>query len=142
MYVCVSVGSIQWNRTCSTLAYPPSHTDLALMYRLFHRIADGIDPMAAMFREEVKREGELLVSDAEAQPEFDGDSLILKILAMQTKYLSMVKEEFDNSNVFHRALKEVSLFVLLCPLPSLTHPVSSSLQTMRVFLGVRGVCKC
>jgi hypothetical protein len=52
-------------------AFPPAHTsplatqteDLSRMFRLFHRIANGLNPVADMFRKHVEDEGNKLVGE-------------------------------------------------------------------------------
>ncbi|MEW5319419.1 MAG: hypothetical protein WDW38_010572 [Sanguina aurantia] len=98
--------------------------DLARMYRLFSRVANGLTPVAEVFRAHVESQGSKLVKevteameskkekDAAAKgPSKDAGSaseqqFVRSVIELHDKYLGYVSTCFCNSSLFHKALKD------------------------------------
>ncbi|XP_062017965.1 cullin-1-like [Rosa rugosa] len=96
--------------------------DLSRMFRLYHKIPKGLEPVANVFKQHVTDEGKALVQQAEdaasSQQGSNGAGaevglvLIRKILELHDKYMAYVTGCFLNHSVFHKALKEA--FEVFC----------------------------
>ncbi|KAH9730294.1 Cullin-1 [Citrus sinensis] len=113
--------------------------DLSRMYRLYHKIPKGLEPVANVFKQHITAEGTVLVQQAEDaatnQDEnhsvgalmpicicmlMQGGSsgavqeqvLIRKIIELHDKYMEYVTNCFINHTLFHKALKEA--FEIFC----------------------------
>ncbi|CAL8463270.1 g2804 [Coccomyxa elongata] len=96
--------------------------DLARMYRLFQRIPKGLDPVADIFKKHVEAEGMKIVKEVteaiESKKEKDAgkpsrdsgtthdQQYVKSVIELHDKYLQYVVESFNNSSLFHKALKE------------------------------------
>ncbi|KAH0784280.1 hypothetical protein KY290_003878 [Solanum tuberosum] len=96
---------------CHALLRDDKVEDLSRMYRLFSKIPRGLDPVANIFKQHVTAEGTALVKQAE-----DGARnkkvFVRKVIELHDKYLAYVNNCFQNSTLFHKALKEA--FELFC----------------------------
>lgn len=107
---------------CRALLRDDKVDDLARMYRLFSRIQNGPEPVAALFRQHVDSEGMKRVKEAtEAVEEKRGrdagkpsrdsgnsheQKFVRAVIELHDKYMQYVTTCFSNSPLFHRALKE------------------------------------
>ncbi|KAG5628236.1 hypothetical protein H5410_013454 [Solanum commersonii] len=85
--------------------------DLSRMYRLFSKIPRGLDPVANIFKQHVTAEGTALVKQAEDAAS-NKKVFVRKVIELHDKYLAYVNNCFQNSTLFHKALKEA--FELFC----------------------------
>ncbi|KAL3834094.1 hypothetical protein ACJIZ3_008830 [Penstemon smallii] len=88
--------------------------DISRMYRLFHKISKGLEPVANLFKQHVSSEGMVLVQQVEdavgnkagnaagAQEQ----SFVRKVIELHDKYLAYVNNCFLNDTLIHKALKE------------------------------------
>ncbi|GMH34701.1 hypothetical protein BSKO_02562 [Bryopsis sp. KO-2023] len=107
---------------CRALLRDDKVDDLSRMYRLFHRIPSGLEPVSEIFRQHVESEGMKRVKDAtqgleerrlkvSGKPGRDGSSsheqkYVRSVIELHDKYMQFVTTCFSNSPLFHRALKE------------------------------------
>ncbi|KDO87347.1 hypothetical protein CISIN_1g004666mg [Citrus sinensis] len=90
------------------------------MYRLYHKIPKGLEPVANVFKQHITAEGTVLVQQAEDAATNQGGSsgavqeqvLIRKIIELHDKYMEYVTNCFINHTLFHKALKEA--FEIFC----------------------------
>ncbi|KAH9328425.1 hypothetical protein KI387_000533, partial [Taxus chinensis] len=108
---------------CHALLRDDKVDDLSRMYRLFHRIPKGLEPVAQIFKQHVTGEGTSLVKHAEdaatnkkaEKKDMVGaqeQAFVRKVIELHDKYLQYVNECFMNHSLFHKALKEA--FEVFC----------------------------
>ncbi|CAI0379172.1 unnamed protein product [Linum tenue] len=111
------------NSGCRALLRDDKVDDLSRMYRLYHKIPKGLDPVATIFKQHITAEGMLLVQQAEDAASnqvilsfeflfFDSQVLIRKVIELHDKYLAYVSDCFQNHTLFHKAMKEA--FEIFC----------------------------
>ncbi|KAF8111551.1 hypothetical protein N665_0074s0080 [Sinapis alba] len=103
------------NSGCSALLRDDKMDDLSRMYRLYHAIPKGLEPVAEAFRLHVTAEGNTLIKQAEdeaASGSVEEQVLVRKIIDLHNKYMVYVTECFKNHTLFHKALKEA--FEIFC----------------------------
>ncbi|KAF4349279.1 hypothetical protein F8388_007093 [Cannabis sativa] len=94
--------------------------DLSRMYRLYHKIQKGLEPVANVFKQHITSEGTALVQQAEdacTNQAASGASaqeqvLVRKIIELHDKFMEYVNDCFLNHTLFHKALKEA--FEVFC----------------------------
>ncbi|KAL6217275.1 hypothetical protein ACLB2K_010492 [Fragaria x ananassa] len=105
---------------CCALLRDDKVEDLSRIYRLYHKITKGLDPVAAVFKQHVTAEGTALVQAAEDATSNQGSTgsgaqeqvLVRKIIELHDKYMAYVNDCFINHSLFHKALKEA--FEVFC----------------------------
>ncbi|KAL6210423.1 hypothetical protein ACLB2K_015655 [Fragaria x ananassa] len=105
---------------CRALLRDDKVEDLSRIYRLYHKITKGLDPVAAVFKQHVTAEGTALVQAAEDATSNQGSTgsgaqeqvLVRKIIELHDKYMAYVNDCFINHSLFHKALKEA--FEVFC----------------------------
>ncbi|KAG2697369.1 hypothetical protein I3843_07G101200 [Carya illinoinensis] len=106
---------------CRALLRDDKVEDLSRMYRLYHKIPKGLDPVSTIFKQHVTAEGMALVQQAEdvasSQTANGGVGmqelvLVRKIIELHDKYVAYVNDCFLNHSLFHKALKEA--FEVFC----------------------------
>lgn len=104
---------------CRALLRDDKVEDLSRMYRLYHKIHKGLEPVANVFKQHITSEGTILIQQAEDactnQANGAGSHeqvLIRKIIELHDKYMAYVKDCFQNHTLFHKALKEA--FEVFC----------------------------
>ncbi|XP_050363708.1 cullin-1 [Argentina anserina] len=105
---------------CRALLRDDKVEDLSRIYRLYHKIPKGLDPVATVFKQHVTAEGTALVQAAEDATSNQGSSgsgaqeqvLVRKIIELHDKYMQYVNDCFINHSLFHKALKEA--FEVFC----------------------------
>ncbi|KAL0732259.1 hypothetical protein Bca4012_008468 [Brassica carinata] len=103
------------NSGCSALLRDDKTDDLSRMYRLYHAIPKGLEPVAAAFRLHVTAEGNALIKQAEdaaTSGSVEEQVLVRKIIDLHDKYMAYVMDCFQNDTLFHKALKEA--FEIFC----------------------------
>ncbi|KAJ8499127.1 hypothetical protein OPV22_009679 [Ensete ventricosum] len=111
------------NSGCLALLRDDKVDDLDLMYRLFSRIPEGLNPVSRLFKQHLTAEGTELVNQAEnaasskrAEKRDAADSpqlvLIRRIIELHDKYMGYVRENFQNHTLLNKALKEA--FEVFC----------------------------
>ncbi|KAJ4827943.1 Cullin-1 [Turnera subulata] len=120
---------------CRALLRDDKVDDLSRMYRLYHKITKGLEPVAAIFKQHITAEGTVLVQQAEDAASSQASTggvqeqvLIRKILELHDKYMEYVKDCFQNHTLFHKALKEA--FEIFC---NKTVAGSSSAELLATF---------
>ncbi|GLT32633.1 hypothetical protein SLA2020_072860 [Shorea laevis] len=99
---------------CRALLRDDKVDDLSRMYRLYHKIPKGLEPIANTFKQHVTNEGTVLVQQAEDAASNQATTssgapeqvLIRKIIELHDKYMAYVTDCFSNDTLFHKALKE------------------------------------
>ncbi|XP_061369357.1 cullin-1-like [Gastrolobium bilobum] len=99
---------------CRALLIDDKVEDLTRMYRLYHRIPKGLDPVANVFKQHITAEGTALVQQAEEAASnqmtngsgFQEQVLVRKFIELHDKYMTYVNDCFMNHTLFHKALKE------------------------------------
>ncbi|GFY98735.1 cullin 1 [Actinidia rufa] len=122
---------------CRALLRDDKVEDLSRMYRLFHKIPKGLEPIANIFKQHVTAEGTALVQQAEDAASNKVSALfhlspaskmplsmaesavclqeqvfVRKVIELHDKYMAYVNECFANHTLFHKALKEA--FEVFC----------------------------
>ncbi|KAI5680407.1 hypothetical protein M9H77_01634 [Catharanthus roseus] len=105
---------------CRALLKDDKVEDLSRMYRLFHKIPKGLEPVANIFKQHVTDEGMVLVQQAEDvasnKAENAGGSqeqvFVRKVIELHDKFMAYVTNCFSNNSLFHKALKEA--FEVFC----------------------------
>ncbi|XP_019096794.1 PREDICTED: cullin-2-like [Camelina sativa] len=107
---------------CRALLRDNKMDDLARMYRLYHLIPQGLDPVVDLFKQHVTAEGNALIKQAADAVTDQAESasgvqvqdqvLIRKIIELHDKYMVYVDECFQKHTLFHKALKEA--FEVFC----------------------------
>ncbi|KAK6780756.1 hypothetical protein RDI58_022940 [Solanum bulbocastanum] len=104
---------------CRVLLRDDKVEDLSRMYRLFHGIPKGLEPVSNMFKQHVVAEGMVLVQQAEdttnskAESSGSGEQVFVrKLIELHDKYMAYVTNCFANNSLFHKALKEA--FEVFC----------------------------
>ncbi|KAL3517467.1 hypothetical protein ACH5RR_020056 [Cinchona calisaya] len=94
---------------CRALLRDDKVDDLSRMYRLFHKVPKGLDPVANMFKQHVADEGRVLVQQAEDAA--NKRVFMRKVIELHDKYMAYVKDCF-NHTLFYKAMKET--FEVFC----------------------------
>ncbi|KAK2364638.1 cullin-1 [Trifolium repens] len=106
---------------CRALLRDDKVDDLSRMYRLYHKIPKGLDPVANVFKQHITDEGTALVQLAEESASnqktasgsgFQDQVLVRKFIELHDKYMTYVNNCFMNHTLFHKALKEA--FEVFC----------------------------
>ncbi|XP_059437613.1 cullin-1 [Corylus avellana] len=105
---------------CRALLRDDKVEDLSRMYRLYHKILKGLDPVSTIFKQHVIAEGTALVQQADdaassQTPNGAGvqeQVLVRKIIELHDKDMAYVVDCFLNHSLFHKALKEA--FEVFC----------------------------
>uniref|UniRef100_A0A2N9EC38 Cullin family profile domain-containing protein n=1 Tax=Fagus sylvatica TaxID=28930 RepID=A0A2N9EC38_FAGSY len=105
---------------CRALLRDDKVEDLSRMYRLYHKIPKGLDPVSTIFKQHVTAEGTALVQQAEDAASSQAANgagvqeqvLVRKIIELHDKYMTYVNDCFLNHSLFHKALKEA--FEVFC----------------------------
>ncbi|KHN28217.1 Cullin-1 [Glycine soja] len=114
------------NSGCHALLRDDKVEDLSRMYRLYHKIPKGLDPVANVFKQHITVEGTSLVQQAEEAT--SNQVLVRKFLELHDKYMVYVNDCFMNHTLFHKALKEA--FEIFC---NKTVAGSSSAELLSTF---------
>ncbi|XP_073281623.1 cullin-1-like, partial [Primulina huaijiensis] len=80
------------------------------MYRLFHKIPKGLEPVGNMFKQHVTSEGMVLVQQAEEAASNKSENaggtqeqaFVRKVIELHDKYFAYVKDCFSNNTLFHK----------------------------------------
>eukprot|EP00455_Lapot_gusevi_P043272 TRINITY_DN5238_c0_g1_i4.p1 TRINITY_DN5238_c0_g1~~TRINITY_DN5238_c0_g1_i4.p1 ORF type:complete len:690 (-),score=273.95 TRINITY_DN5238_c0_g1_i4:174-2243(-) len=81
--------------------------DLGRMYRLFSRVPNGLEGIAAKVREHIRRLGEAVIAQSKNEDGPDTNhAFVRNLMQLHDQYLGLVRRCFDNSQVFQKALKE------------------------------------
>lgn len=86
--------------------------DLARMFRLFSRVEDGLQPIAAMVKTHITKAGEDIVSTRSAavaiakKDNASDPTLVKSLLLLHEQYRDLIAGQFDGHNLFQKALKE------------------------------------
>lgn len=106
---------------CRALLTNAKADDLSRMFKLYHDIPQGLEPIANIFKQHVTCESTTLVQQAEdaattrqatTTTGVQEQVLITKILELHAKYMAYVTDYFKNHSLFHKALK--GAFEILC----------------------------
>ncbi|XP_006303539.2 cullin-2 [Capsella rubella] len=113
------------NSGCRALLRDDKMGDLSRMYRLYHPILLGLDPVADLFKQHVTAEGNALIKQAadaatnqaasSGGVQVQDQVLIRKLIELHDKYMVYVEECFQQHSLFHKALKEA--FEVFCNKP-------------------------
>ncbi|XP_050227494.1 cullin-1-like [Mercurialis annua] len=120
---------------CRALLSDDKVEDLSRMYRLYHKITKGLEPVATVFKQHITADGTVLVQQAEeaasnqtANGGLQEQVLIRKIIELHDKYMTYVNDCFQNHTLFHKAMKEA--FEIFC---NKTVAGSSSAELLATF---------
>ncbi|KAJ6962609.1 cullin-1-like isoform X1 [Populus alba x Populus x berolinensis] len=109
--------------------------DLSRMFRLYHKVPHGLEPVSNVFKQHITAEGTALVQQAEdaassqaANGGVQEQVLIRKIIELHDKYMTYVTDCFQNHTLFHKAMKEA--FEIFC---NKTVAGSSSAEQLATF---------
>lgn len=105
---------------CRALLRDDKVEDLSRMYRLFHKIPKGLEPVANIFKQHVTGEGTALVQQAEDAASNKAANavgsqeqvFVRKVIELHDKYMAYMNDCFANHSLFHKALKEA--FEVFC----------------------------
>lgn len=96
---------------CRALLRDDKVDDLSRMYRLYHKIPKGLEPVANVFKQHITDEGTALVQLAEESASnqkttsgsgFQDQVLIRKFIELHDKYMAYVNNCFMNHTLFHK----------------------------------------
>jgi cullin 1 len=79
--------------------------DLGRMYQLFKRIPKGLEPMASILRDFIKKEGKG-INGKFCAGDMDGNQYIDQCLELYDKYSELFQNNFENCPIFLKARKE------------------------------------
>ncbi|KAJ6703705.1 CULLIN [Salix viminalis] len=109
--------------------------DLSRMFRLYHKVTRGLEPVSNVFKQHITAEGTALLQQAEdaassqaANGGVQEQVLIRKIIELHDKYMTYVTDCFQNHTLFHKAMKEA--FEIFC---NKTVAGSSSAELLATF---------
>ncbi|XP_027941382.1 cullin-1-like [Vigna unguiculata] len=114
------------NSGCHALLKDNKVDDLSRMYRLYHEIPKGLDPVANVFKQHITGEGTSLIQQTEEAAR--NQVLVRKFIELHDKYMAYVNDCFMNHALFHKALKEA--FEIFC---NKTVAGSSSAELLATF---------
>ncbi|KAJ9696419.1 hypothetical protein PVL29_008573 [Vitis rotundifolia] len=105
---------------CHALLRDEKVDDLSRIYRLYHKIPRGLEPVSSIFKQRVSDEGLALVNQAIDAANNQAENvrsvheqvLVRKIIELHDKYMVYVCNCFMNQSLFHKALKEA--FEIFC----------------------------
>eukprot|EP00906_Rhabdomonas_costata_P004426 RCo006541 len=79
--------------------------ELQRMYRLFKRVNKGLDQMAAILRDFIKRQGKV-ANKKFCDGELDGNAYIDACLDLHDQYSALFKTYFEDSTIFYKSRRE------------------------------------
>eukprot|EP00164_Ancoracysta_twista_P002994 GFYU01003990.1.p1 GENE.GFYU01003990.1~~GFYU01003990.1.p1 ORF type:complete len:730 (-),score=273.89 GFYU01003990.1:441-2630(-) len=91
---------------CVALLNDDKKDDISRMYRLFNRLTNGLQPIAAIVKQHITEAGLALVKEFQTQENVDQIAYIERLLEMHDKYSDLVTVCFSGHAVFHKAMKE------------------------------------
>ncbi|GBG26681.1 Cullin-1 [Hondaea fermentalgiana] len=100
---------------CRALLRDDKSEDLARLFKLYQKVENGLEPIAAIVKEHVTKQGveivkkrETVLASAQSQKEKDAHdpTFVQSLLDLHEKYQSLVKKEFEGDSFFQKALKE------------------------------------
>lgn len=97
---------------CKVLLANNKSADLQRMFRLFSRIDNGLNPMAAMVGQFISSLGLELIDQRQARldegekDKNDDPNFIKALLSLHDKYLNVIKQDFSGHSLFQKALKD------------------------------------
>ncbi|OIW06777.1 hypothetical protein TanjilG_11502 [Lupinus angustifolius] len=105
---------------CHALLRDDKVEDLSRMFKLYHKIPRGLEPIANIFKKHITAEGVALVQHAEeaaSNQTANGSAnqeqvLIRKFIELHDKYMAYVNVCYMNHTMFHKSLKEA--FEVFC----------------------------
>ncbi|KAF7825376.1 Cullin-1 [Senna tora] len=102
---------------CRALLRDDKVEDLSRMYRLYHKISKGLDPVANIFKQHITSEGTALLQESTINQASNGSGiqeqvLVRKFIDLHDKYMAYVNDCFMNHTLFQKALKEA--FEIFC----------------------------
>ncbi|GAB7337285.1 hypothetical protein MBLNU457_g2650t2 [Dothideomycetes sp. NU457] len=78
--------------------------DMARMYKLLHRIPEGLDPLRTQFENHVLRAGNAAVDKVAASEDMDPQMYVDALLEVHGKYSDLVNKAFSGESEFVRSL--------------------------------------
>ncbi|WCJ33588.1 Cullin family protein [Euphorbia peplus] len=85
--------------------------DLSRMYRLYHGIPSGLEPVSALFKQHISDQGDVLVQ--QARDSVTNQQVVMRqIIELHDKYMAYVADCFQDNTLCHKAVKEA--FKILC----------------------------
>ncbi|KAF1860702.1 hypothetical protein Lal_00000115 [Lupinus albus] len=108
------------NSGCHALLRDDKVEDLSRMFKLYHKIPRGLEPISNIFKKHITAEGVALVKHAEeaaSNKTSNGSAiqeqvLIRKFIELHDKYMAYVNDCYMNHTMFHKSLKEA--FEVFC----------------------------
>ncbi|CAL0320602.1 unnamed protein product [Lupinus luteus] len=105
---------------CHALLRDDKVEDLSRMFKLYHKIPRGLEPIANIFKKHITAEGAALVQHAEEAASdqtangsaFQEQVLIRKFIELHDKYMAYVNDCYMSHTMFHKSLKEA--FEVFC----------------------------
>ncbi|CAM9718096.1 unnamed protein product [Chrysoparadoxa australica] len=98
---------------CKVLLANDKSEDLSRMYRLFHRLANGLEPMAEIVRSHISEMGNDVINRREARIECgemkdsnQDPTFVKELLSLHDKYMAVVNDQFAGNSRLQKALKD------------------------------------
>lgn len=97
---------------CRALLQNDKSEDLQRMFRLFSRLENGLDPIAAIVKDFITDMGDEVISRRQARldggekDKNDDPKFVKSIIELHEKYIGVVKQDFAGHALFQKALKD------------------------------------
>jgi cullin 3 len=78
--------------------------DLACMYKLFGRVADGLKTMADCVSQYLREQGKALVQEEEHQPSTNAITFVQSLLDLKDRFDHFLKNSFNNDKIFKQMI--------------------------------------
>jgi cullin 1 len=97
---------------CRALLQNDKSEDLQRMFRLFQRLENGLNPMAAILQNFISMMGDDIVNRRQARldgvekDKNDDPKFVKSLISLHEKYLGVVKKDFSGHSLFQKALKD------------------------------------
>jgi cullin 1 len=103
---------------CRALLQNDKSEDLQRMFRLFSRLENGLDPMAAILQNFIASMGDDVINRRQARldggekDKNDDPKFVKSLIELHEKYLGVVKTDFSGHSLFQKALKDAFVEII------------------------------
>jgi cullin 1 len=103
---------------CRALLQNDKSEDLQRMFRLFSRLENGLNPMAAILQNFISSMGDDIINRRQARldggekDKSDDPKFIKSLISLHEKYLGVVKKDFSGHSLFQKALKDAFVEII------------------------------
>lgn len=103
---------------CRALLQNDKSEDLQRMFRLFSRLENGLNPMAAILQSFISSMGDDIINRRQARldggekDKNDDPKFVKSLINLHEKYLGVVKTDFSGHSLFQKALKDAFVEII------------------------------